>query len=478
MRFRSPRTLPRNPRISYASRTSKSSGLYWPLSASGERAMRFVDNDDFDKVASLQRAMDKRSGRARGAQITDSDIANGRRLAAKFGQDLHYTAEHGWLVWDGRRWPHDHGSVRVQTLAKHVALSIYDEVKGAADKTEMYKHARQSQSRRAVEAMIWCARSDLITRVIPITYAADALCPRWDAFLTQVTIENAELADYLRRMVGYLLTGCTFEQVLHFLFGLGANGKSVFCELIADLMGEYAIVVSPEMLMSKKHGGGIPNDVARLRGARVALMNETSQGSAFDEAKLKDLTGSDSINARFLRAEFFDFKPTHKLLVRGNHKPAISGTDDGIWRRLRLLPFARLFAGDEQDPRLLEKLREELPGILAWAVRGCLEWQSSGLKAPAIITEASVEYRSDSDTLGKFLDEKCERRKLAQVKAGMLYRAYQDFAKDIGERSMASKDLPHEMKRRGFDWKRTNQGGLYLGVELRGTDMPDWRNND
>lgn len=459
--------------------------------------------------------MDQKSGRGKGADITDTDIANGRRLWRAYGQDLHYTPEHGWLVWDEKRWAPDPAGVRVQTLGKHVALSIYDEVKDAADKNEVYKHARASQSRRAIESMMWCARSepgvpavltqfdadpwllnvangtidlrkgelrehrraDGITKLTPIKFDVGAACPRWDAFIRQVTLEDAELADYLQRMVGYFLTGHTWEQVLHFLFGLGANGKSVFCEILAELLGEYAVVASPEMLMAKRHGG-IPNDVATLRGARLALMNETSQGAAFDEAKLKDLTGSDTLNARFLRAEFFNFKPTHKLVIRGNHKPAISGTDDGIWRRVRLVLFGRLFLESEQDPRLLEKLKSELPGILAWAVRGCLRWQEIGLRAPAVISQASTEYRVDSDTLGNFIGEKCEQRKLAQVKSGVFYRAYQKFARELGERFMPAKDLPHEMRRRGFEWKRTMHGGMYFGIELRQSEQKDWRDDD
>jgi putative DNA primase/helicase len=204
-------------------------------------------------------------------------------------------------------------------------------------------------------------------------------------------------------------------------------------------------------------------------------MNETSQGSRFDEAKLKDLTGSDSLTGRFLREEFFDFRPTHKLVIRGNHKPAIIGTDEGIWRRLRLVPFTVSIPADEQDRHLLEKLRAELPGILKWAVDGCLEWQRCGLMPPDCVTEAVKAYRSEADTLGRFIEERCEVRKLAQVQSSTFFSRYQDFCVAAGERALPAKDLPMEMARRGFEHKRTNASRVYLGIEFTTSGESDWR---
>jgi putative DNA primase/helicase len=225
------------------------------------------------------------------------------------------------------------------------------------------------------------------------------------------------------------------------------------------------VAVSPDLLMLRRHGG-IPNDLARLRGVRVALMNETPQGARFDEAKLKDLTGGDTLTARFLHQEFFDFHPTHRILIRGNHKPSIAGTDEGIWRRLRLVPFSVQIPADEQDRDLLHKLEVELPGILNWALQGCREWREAGLQPPDIIAEAVRQYREESDTLGRFIAECCEVRNLGQVKSSVLFKRYQEFCEQAGERWVPSKDLPNEMQRRGFGWKRTNAGGLYEGVEL------------
>jgi putative DNA primase/helicase len=409
----------------------------------------------------------------------DTDMANARRLALQHGHGLRYTAAAGWLVWNGKCWLEDRKGVAVQGLAKATAIAIFDEIKSAADRDAMMRHAKRSQSKNAIEAMVILARSepgipaeltdfdadpmlfnvangtidlrtgglrphdrnDLLSRVATIHHSQDAECPLWDAFLRRVLGGSDELYAYARRLVGYLLTGKTSEQVLHFLFGLGANGKSVFCEIIESLLGDYAIVVSPELVMLRRHGG-IPNDIARLRGVRVAMMNETSQGCRFDEAKLKDLTGGDTLTGRFLHAEFFDFTPTHKLIIRGNHKPMINGTDEGIWRRLRLVPFVVTIPANEQDQQLVEKLRGELPGILRWAVAGSLEWQRDGLQAPAPILDAVRQYREESDTLGRFISEHCQTSRLAQVKSSAFYQRYQQYAEQAGERWMASKDLP------------------------------------
>ncbi len=443
--------------------------------------------------------------------FTDTDIANGRRLAEQHGADLHFTPERGWLVWDGKRWATDEKDVAVQARAKSTAIAIFDEVKDSADRDALFKHAKRSQQKRAVEAMIWLARSepgiptrltlfdadpwllnvangaldlrsgglrahrreDLLTRLVDVAYEPQAECPLWEAFLRRVTGSGGELYKYLQRLVGYMLTGVTSEQVLHFLYGLGNNGKSVFCEVIEALLGDYAIVVSPELVMVRRHSG-IPNDIARLRGVRVAIMNETSQGSRFDEAKLKDLTGSDSLTGRFLHAEFFDFPPTHKLVIRGNHKPVINGTDEGIWRRLRLVPFGVTIPSEERDRELLLKLRQELPGILRWAVEGCRLWREVGLNPPDVIADAVRDYRAESDTLGRFIADHCEVRKLAQVKSSALFTAYQKFCEHGGERWLASKDLPAEMQRRGFEWKRTLSGSMYYGLELTSASEPHW----
>lgn len=437
------------------------------------------------------------------APITDTDVANARRLHQRFGSDIKFTAERGWLVWNGKRWVPDEKSVVVQGLARDTALGIFDEIKDAGDREAVWRHAKHSQSRKAIEAMVALVRSepgvlaritdfdrdpllfnvengtidlrtgelqehrreDLMTMMAPVRFDPDAGFDLWDAFLWRILNQDDELYRHLQRLAGYLLTGVTVEQLLYVFWGSGANGKSVLCEVLMALMGDYAIVVSPDLIMTRRHTG-IPNDVARLRGARAAFMNETGAGARFDEAKLKDLTGGDRLSGRFLHAEFFDFTPTHKLIVRGNHKPRVHGTDEGIWRRLRLVPFTVTIPPEERDNNLLEKLRAELPGILNWCIAGALAWQREGLKSPAIVADAVQQYRAESDTLGRFLEEECAPGDLAKIQSSKLFAAYQRWCERAGERWIASKDLPAEMEHRGYKWHRTNRGCVFLGIEL------------
>lgn len=441
------------------------------------------------------------------AEILDSDMANATRLARRHGANIRFAREQGFVVYEAGRWVADVKGDRMQGFAKDTALSIFDEIKDAQDRKAIFAHAKRSQASNAITAMVFLLRSepgiaanlaefdadpwllnvangtidlrtgkllqhrreDLLTKLVPIDYDEKADFELWDAFLWRITGANQELYAYLHKLIGYLLTGLTTEQVLHFLYGLGANGKSVFCEVVRMVLGEYAIVASPELIMSRRHSG-IPNDVARLRGVRAALMNETSQGARFDEAKLKDLTGGDSLSARFLHQEFFDFKASHKLIIRGNHKPGILGQDEAIWRRLRLVPFTVAIPPEEQDKALVEKLRGELPGILRWAVEGCTLWQREGLTTPEIIADAGRQYREESDVLGRFIAECCEERKLGEVRTGAFFERYQSFCEHAGERWIPAKDLPGEMQRRGFEYKRGTRGRLYLGVEFRSTE--------
>lgn len=457
-----------------------------------------------DALARRRRTRDARKASTAASDLpTDTDMANARRLVQRHGQKLRYTTERGWLVYDGRRFAPDPKGVRVMALAKDTALSIFDELRDAGDRDAAYAHAKRSQSRRALENMESVARSeegvlaaltdfdadplllnvangtlnlatgelqphrpdDLLSKVAEIEFDPEATADTWDAFLWRITGQDLELYQYLQRLVGYMLTGSTREQVLHFLWGNGANGKSVFCEVLLALLGEYGSVAAPDLVMTRRHGG-IPNDVARLRGVRGVLMNETTQGSKFDEARLKDMTGGDTLTGRFLHAEFFDFVPTHKLLIRGNHKPAITGTDNGIWRRLRLVPFVVTIPEEEQDKDLLTKLKAELPGILTWALRGCQEWQRNGLRPPPCVLAAVDAYREEADTLGRFIGEHCTVRKLGQVKASEFQKRYIEFCRDAEERPLPAKDLPAELQRRGFTYRRTKAMRIYEGLEL------------
>jgi P4 family phage/plasmid primase-like protien len=234
--------------------------------------------------------------------------------------------------------------------------------------------------------------------------------------------DDAELADWLRRFLGYSLTASTVEQLFVFAFGHGANGKSVLTEAIQSLMGDYSASIQPATLCDDKRTGAGPSpDLARLNGVRFAVAPEAEEGSRFAESMLKALVGGDSIPVRELNCAPFDMRPVLKLALTGNHKPHISGTDRGIWRRVRLVPFAASFEG-KADPHLSHKLRGEVPHILAWLVAGCLDWQRRGLSdTPRAIANATEAYRQESDTLGQWLEERCTRGPNAREQSADLY---------------------------------------------------------
>lgn len=383
-------------------------------------------------------------------------------------------------------------------------LSIYDEIKDAAVRDEVFRWAKRSQSARAIRDLITLAETEpditarltdfdadpwllncengtidlrtgklishkreaLHSRMAPVAFDENARCDRWMTFLGDVTDTQVELMDFLQRAIGYSLSGLTREQCLFFCYGLGANGKSVFIETVQSMLGNYSMNTRSETIMLKRDGG-IPNDVARLAGARFVAINETGENQRIDEPLLKDLTGQDTVTARFLHREFFDFKPAFKFWLRGNHKPQIRGTDLGIWRRIRLIPFTVTIPEADRDPDLGDKLLTELPGILRWAVEGTVKWQKAGLNPPQIVTDAVQEYRSEMDVLGQFLSDRCAVRQHAQVTAKALYRAYKEWANRSGEHSVNQTRFGLAMVERGFSKKRGTGGSyVYTGLEL------------
>jgi putative DNA primase/helicase len=317
-------------------------------------------------------------------------------------------------------------------------------------------------------------RQDLLTKLAPVAYDPDALCPTWDRFLLEVMNGDQDLVSFLQRAIGYTLTGDTSEQVIFILHGKGANGKSTLLETLRAMLGDdYTVQVRPETLMVKQ-GDAIPNDIARLKGARLVNARETEEGKRLAEALVKEMSGGDTITARFMRSEFFDFKPEFKLFLAANHKPTIRGTDLAIWRRIRLIPFAVTFAEEQQDKQLPKKLQAELPGILAWAVRGCLGWQVlGGLGTPAAVKQATEEYKSESDTLAAFLDECTIEDPNSETQAKVLYKAYVTWCEEGGETPAKQTMFGRKIKER-LDSRVDKSSRLtyYLGLRLAKTERP------
>ena len=307
---------------------------------------------------------------------------------------------------------------------------------------------------------------DMITRLVPVDYDPDAKAPLWERFLYRIMDGNEKLIAFLQRAVGYSLTGDTTERVLFLLYGTGANGKTTFLETIYTMLGDYALRTPVETLMLKP-ANTIPNDIARLKGARLVIASEAEAGHVLAEALVKSLTGGDTVTARFLRAEFFEFRPQCKIWLATNHKPIIRGGEKAIWDRVRLVPFTVTIPENEQDKRLREKLQKELPGILAWAVEGCLEWQRHGLGVPEEVRVATESYREEMDVLGAFIADCCVLDPNGRETAAELYRAYTRWCAEVGEKPVSKRAFGIALGERGFTCRRGAHGvRCWVGIRL------------
>lgn len=446
-----------------------------------------------NKLANLDKAREQRS------TLTDTDIRNADRFVEQHGDGYRWTPERGWLAWDGKRWKPDQAGSIIKA-AKATARSVFDEIAQAGDKqaeTDLFRWARKSQQVDRIRAMIELAKPDLYaswldfdadpylltvdngtinlqsgdliphdpellcSRMASVEHGTGE-CPTWHKFLERIQPDE-QVRDYLQRAVGYSLTGDTGEQCLFFCHGVGRNGKSVFLETVHALAGEFAVASSMAAFELKS---GIPNDIARLAGARVVTVSETADGQRINEPLIKDLTGGDTITARFLRREFFEFRPEFKLWIRGNHKPAIRGTDEGIWRRIHLIPFEQYIGDDEVDPHLFDKLKAELPGILRWAIEGCIQWQRNGLQPPEVVMAATSEYRREMDTLADFLEART--RPGGEVQATPLYQAYKQWAETNGYKPLNQTNFGLRLAERGI--QKDKRGVVtYIGIKLEST---------
>ncbi|MBI4470950.1 MAG: primase C-terminal domain-containing protein [Acidobacteria bacterium] len=419
-----------------------------------------------------------------------TDVANAKRLVTAHGGDLRYVkpSDH-WLAWGGRRWAKDETG-EVERRAKDSARGIYNEAAAEPDADErkrLAKHAAGTETAARIRAMIELARSepgipalpeqfdrdpylfnvlngtvdlrtgelldhrreDMLTKLAPVDYKENASAPIWLEFLLRIFNRNEQMIAFIRRAVGYSLTGVTTEQVLFILYGSGANGKTTLRETIHAALGDYALTTPSETLL-KKRQSGIPNDIAALRGARFVTASETADGRRLDEARIKDLTGGDTISARFMHGEFFQFKPVCKVWLSTNHKPVIRGTDNAIWRRIRLIPFDVTIPEDEQDKSLPDKLKQEAPGILAWAVGGAEEWFNFGLGLPDEVTGATRSYRAEMDVHAAFIEECCVVKPELVTPAGELYAHYQRWCQASGEVPTAARSFGLTLSERGF----------------------------
>jgi putative DNA primase/helicase len=268
------------------------------------------------------------------------------------------------------------------------------------------------------------------------------------------------------------------EEVLHFCFGMGRNGKSVFANVMTKLMGDYAITAPAEMLMRRERNGAT-NDIARLCGSRLVLANETRSDQRFDDLTIKTLVSTERISARFLHNEFFDFWPTFKIWIRGNHKPVITDESNGAWRRIRLIPFENNIPEEQIDPDLEEKLLTEKEGILAWMVEGALKWKSEGLAPSPRIRSASNQYRTDCDVIGDFIEEHCSIDAGLKISQANLWSLWQEWAKDNGYFCGSKKTFTRRLKDRGINPDGYLNGSrAYIGISLKALQKPTTPSQD
>jgi putative DNA primase/helicase len=307
--------------------------------------------------------------------------------------------------------------------------------------------------------------------------APDPLCPieTWLRFLDRVTDGDGDLQSYLQRVAGYCMTGHTSEHVLFFLYGTGANGKSVFVNTLAGIWNDYAVTAPVETFTESRHDRH-PTELARLRGARLVIASETEAGRNWNEARIKAITGGDKVAARFMRADFFEYQPQFKLLISGNHKPAIRNVDEAMRRRIHLIPFAVIIPSDERDPDLQEKLKEEWPGILQWAVQGCLEWRSTGLNPPEAVRKATEQYLAEEDDMQSWFTECCEIGTAFEDGSSTLYNSWKRWAERTGRVGGAGsqKAFSQAMLDKGFESKRTRTGKTFLGLKVS-QQAEDWQ---
>jgi putative DNA primase/helicase len=420
----------------------------------------------------------------------------------RYQRDWRYVAAWGrWLVWDGQRWRNEDtlaATDLIRQVCRHAALQASNPKVAAklatAGTVGGVERLARADRRHAATTGEWDAdpwllntpggvvdlrtgrqrpheRADRITKICTATPGGE--CPIWRQFLAEVTGGDAELQAYLQRMAGYALTGSTQEHALFFLYGTGANGKSVFLNTLATLLGDYAANAPMDTFMETRTDRH-PTDLAGLRGARFVAAIETEQGRRWAESKVKNLTGGDKISARFMRQDFFEFFPQFKLFVAGNHKPAIRNIDEAMKRRLHLVPFTITVPPARRDAHLQQKLLAERDGILAWAVQGCLDWQRLGrLAPPQQVVDATEAYFEAEDALGRWLEERCLREANASSLTAELFNDWKQWADAAGEFIGSQRRFSDLLITRGVEkWRNTAGLRGFRGVGLKHPPAP------
>lgn len=469
----------------------------WPGQEEFEKVWERFIKDDYSKtpvtIGSIYHQA-RESGWVWTGDFSATDIGNANRFVAHLGGSMRFVfGMRTWLYWSSEenRWIFCKQGEEVEA-AKECCQRMRVEAAKIADDDKRKKalaHATKASELKQLTAMVKLSTSDpavrltadkldgdpwllgvrngvvnlrtgtmqvarpehFITKQAGTSFDPQALCPQFMATMQTAFGNDASLVEFFQRLAGSWLFGQLRDQVFSFCHGVGANGKSTLLNAIRSVMGDYAITLPPETLMfGRRDAAAASPDLMMLRGVRLACASETEDGQRLAEARIKQLTGGEMVTARDLHCGYVTFPQTAKLVIVGNHKPQISGTDEGIWRRVQLVPFNVTIPVAQRDPKLPEKLADELPGILAWMVEGCLKWQAQGLQPPAAVTAATNAYKAESDILAEWIGECCNVSPTVFASSTNLYSAYHNWARKNGY----------------YPWTRSKWGRL-LGTRFR-----------
>jgi putative DNA primase/helicase len=426
-----------------------------------------------------------------------SEEALALQYAEEHAPHLRYVAQWGkWIRWDGKSWSEDrilYSLGLARQLCRVAAARANDNANKLATRSTAanVEWLARSDHRLAATTDQWDARPwllntpdgtvDLRTGNVRDSSPADYLmqmtacapsamdCPLWHAFLNRITGGDQSLQDYLQLVFGYGLSGSTIEHALFFLYGTGANGKSVLLSTVSGILGTYHRTAPIETFTASSTDRH-PTELAGLRAARLVTAIETEEGRRWAESRIKALTGGDAISARFMRQDFFEFTPQFKLVIAGNHKPGLRSVDEAIRRRFNLIPFAVTIPPDERDDKLTEKLQAEWPGILQWMIDGCMRWQRDKLSPPKVVAEATAAYLEAEDAIAAWLDECCDRDPNAWESSANLFVSWSNWATKSGEHVGTQKRFVQALETRGFAYQREGVGQRrrgFLGARVR-----------
>lgn len=433
-----------------------------------------------------------------------TDEALAIRFAECHADDLRYVSAWGkWLRWTGTHWELDD-----TLLAFDLSRGICREAASECNKPKTASILASAKTVAAVERLAKADRrlaatvdqwdsdqwllntpdgvidlrtgrtrphdpGDHLTKITAASPGGD--CPTWKTFLDRVTAGDTDLQSFIQRMFGYALTGDTSAHALFFMYGTGANGKSVAIDTVAGVMGDYHRTAPIETFTAsstERH----PTELASLRGARLVSAVETEEGRRWAESRIKSLTGGDTIAARFMRQDYFEFQPQFKLVIAGNHKPGLRSVDEAIRRRFHLVPFTVTIPPDERDPQLRDRLKAEWPGILKWLIDGCLSWQEQGLRPAQAVLDATDAYLEAEDAISAWIDECCIRDPQAWTGTSDLYASWKVWADRTGEFAGSTKRFVQQLETRGFHYLRKMNGRGFTGLEIdrSGETQPHW----